>query len=92
MKCDEDCAAMCIGHSSSVVKGRILVALARKYGVESQPFQFRSHDARQPKNDILLDCAADSTRAKVGAAMAGIEHNNGEPVLRRLGFSLRRCS
>lgn len=91
MERDEDSVVVSVGDGCPIVKGRVLVAVAREDDMESQALQFGSHDARESENHIFLGDAVCSTRAQVRPAMRGVEHNDAEPVCRRLGFLLCRC-
>src|SRR5262245_1717781 len=82
-------AALCVGQSRAVIKGRIFVSGARLEHLKSLGLESAAYLKGQIQHQLALANPLCSTRSWIRSAVSGIEHNNIQPGSLRL--RRRKC-
>ena len=81
MQGNKNIAPLRVGHFRTIVERRIFVRLACQNDAKSLSLQRNSHQPRKSKYDVALGNAGRTARARVRAAMGGIEDHDGQNLL-----------
>ena len=77
MKSDEQGIAVCIRDGRAIVVRRIRIIVARHNHVIALLLKVSAHGSRKFQDHVLFNCPTLAARARVRAAVPGIEHDHG---------------